>query len=130
MDPITLIVSALAAGAMIGLKDTASATVADAYAALKALAKSRLGSGQDAELILAKHEKAPETWQAPLAAELTEARAGEDEKLIAAARALLDIIGPPQSRGGKYQIDARGAIGVQIGDHNHQRSILRPPPTA
>ena len=41
MDPVTLIVTALAAGAVFGLKDTASAAVKDAYAGLKALVKRR-----------------------------------------------------------------------------------------
>jgi hypothetical protein len=70
MDPITLIVTALAAGAALGVKDTASAAVGDAYAGLKALVKRRLGGGPDAELVLGRHERAPETWQAPLMAEL------------------------------------------------------------
>jgi hypothetical protein len=37
MDPVTVIVSALALGAAAGLKDTASAVVQDAYGAVKAL---------------------------------------------------------------------------------------------
>ena len=43
MDPITLIVTALAAGVAQGLQETASATVKDAYACLKALVRRRLG---------------------------------------------------------------------------------------
>jgi hypothetical protein len=43
MDPITLIVTALAAGAALGVTDTASAMVKDAYAGLKALVRKRLG---------------------------------------------------------------------------------------
>ena len=70
MDPITLIVSALAAGAALGLQDTASAMVKDAYASLKALVRRRLGGDPGAELVLTRHEQAPETWQAPLMAEL------------------------------------------------------------
>jgi hypothetical protein len=68
MDPITLIVSALAAGAAVGAQDTVSAMVKDAYAGLKALARKRLGGRPGAELVLARHEQAPETWQAPLMA--------------------------------------------------------------
>jgi len=66
MDSITLIVTALAAGAALGVTDTASAIVKDAYAGLKALLRKRLGGGLDADLVLAKHEKAPQAWQAPL----------------------------------------------------------------
>ena len=127
MDPITLIVTALAAGAAQGLTDTASAAVKDAYARLKARVKKRLGGGPDTELVLAKHERAPETWQAPLMAELAESGAEGDRDLIAAAQALLDLVGktaPP----GKYTVEARGAQGVQVGDHNRQDNVFRAPP--
>jgi hypothetical protein len=43
MDPITLIVTALVAGAALGVQDTASEMVKDAYASLKALVRRRLG---------------------------------------------------------------------------------------
>ena len=123
MDPITLIVTALAAGAALGVQDTASAMVKDAYASLKALAKKRLGGDPGAELVLARHEQAPETWQAPLSAELARAGADGDGDLIAAAKALLDLIGGA----GKYAVDVRGAQGVQVGDHNRQDNVFGAP---
>jgi RIP homotypic interaction motif len=126
MDPIALIVTALASGAAQGITDNASAIVKDAYAGLKTLVKRRLGGGPDAELVLAKHERAPETWQAPLMAELAEAGADSDRDLIAAARALLDLISAAAGPG-KYSVDARGAQGVQIGDHNRQDNIFKAP---
>lgn len=128
MDPITLIVTALAAGAALGAQDTVSAMVKDAYAGLKALAKKRLGGRPGAELVLARHEQAPETWQAPLMAELAETGADGDRDLIAAAQALLDLIGGAEGRAGKYTVDARGAQGVQIGDHNQQDNVFNAPP--
>jgi hypothetical protein len=127
MDPITLIVTALAAGAALGIKDTASAMVKDAYAGLKALAGKRLGGGPDAELVLARHEKAPETWRAPLMAELTETGADRDRDLIAAARALLDLVGEAGGGAGKYMVDVRAGQGVQTGDHNRQENVFNPP---
>ena len=51
MDPITLIVTALAAGAALGLKDTASSAIKDAYQGLKTLVKKRLASQADGELV-------------------------------------------------------------------------------
>jgi hypothetical protein len=128
MDPITLIVTALAAGAALGVKDTASAMVTDAYAGVKALVKKRLGEGPGAELVLARHEQAPETWQAPLMAELAETGADGDRDLIAAAQALLDLVGEAEGRAGKYTADVRGAQGVQIGDHNRQDNVFNAPP--
>ena len=127
MDPITLIVTALVAGAALGAQDTVSAMVKDAYAGLKALVKKRLGGGPGAELVLAEHERAPETWQAPLMAELAKAGADGDRDLIAAAQALLDLLGEADGRTGKYVVDVRGAQGVQIGDHNRQDNVFNAP---
>jgi len=126
MDPITLIVTALAAGAALGIKDTASAAVTDSYAGLKALVQRRLSGRPDAELMLARHEQAPETWRAPLMAELTEVGADCDRDLIAAAQALLNMIGA--AGGGKYIVDVRGAQGVQVGDRNRQGNVFSAPP--
>lgn len=127
MDPISLIVTALAAGAGQGFTETASAAVKDAYASLKARVKKRLGGGPSAELVLAKHEQAPETWQVPLMAELAESGAGDDRDLIAAAQALLELIDKAGGRAGKYTVDVRGAQGVQVGDHNRQDNVFKAP---
>lgn len=126
MDPITLIVTALAAGAAAGVQDTASAMVKDAYASLKALVRRRLGGAPSAELVLARHEQAPETWQAPLMAELVQAGADGDGDLIAAAKALLELAGEAGGAG-KYTVDVRRAQGVQIGDRNRQDNVFNAP---
>jgi hypothetical protein len=70
MDPITLVVTALAAGAALGLKDAASSGVTDAYTGLKVLVRKRLSGRPDGDLVLARHEEAPGIWRAPLMAEL------------------------------------------------------------
>jgi hypothetical protein len=127
MDPITLIVTALAAGAGQEITDTASAAAKDAYAALKARVKRRLGGGPSAELVLAEHERTPETWRVPLMAELAKSGAEGDRDLIAAAQALLDLAGKAAGPG-KYTVDVRGAQGVQIGDHNRQDNVFNAPP--
>src|SRR6266576_194233 len=105
MDPITLIVTALAAGAALGLKDTASSAVKDAYAGLKALARKRLAGRPDADVVLCRHEKAPPTWQAPLMAELDEAGAARDRDLVAAAQALMSLVDAAGAGAGKYTVD-------------------------
>jgi hypothetical protein len=127
MDPITLIVTALAAGAALGAQDTVSAMVKDAYAGLKVLVRKRLGGRPGAELVFAEHEQAPETWQALLMVELAETGADGDRDLIAAAQALLDLISEADGRTGKYAVDVRGAQGVQIGDHNRQDNVFNSP---
>jgi hypothetical protein len=128
MDPITLIVTALAAGAALGLTDTASSAVKDSYAGLKALVRRRLAGRPDAELVLARHEQTPETWQAPLMEELNQAGAGHDANLVAAAEALMRLVDAAGARSGKYTIDARGAQGMQIGDGNKQSNVFNTPP--
>ena len=127
MDPITLIVTALAAGAALGVTDSASSAVKDAYAGLKALVRKRLVGHPDAEVVLAGHEKAPATWQAPLNAELAEAGADRDLDLVSAAQALMNLVDRAGARAGKYTVDVRGAQGVQIGDHNSQDNVFHSP---
>lgn len=124
MDPITLIVTALATGAGSGLTDTAAAAVHDAYLSLKAFARRRLGSRADGELVLARHAEAPRTWEGPLAAELSAAGADADPDLIRAAQALMRLTDEAGYRSGKYHVDVRGSQGVQVGDHNTQRNVF------
>jgi hypothetical protein len=124
MDPVSLIVMALAAGAALGLKDTASQAVKDAYGGLKALVKKRFGGRPEGELVLAKHEQAPDTWKEPLASELTAAHAGDDADLVAAAQAVMRLADPAGSQAGKYTVHVSGGQGVQVGDRNTQTIIF------
>jgi hypothetical protein len=128
MDPITLIATALAAGAALGVTDAASTAVKDAYASLRALVWKRFAGRRKAELVLAEHEKAPETWQAPLIAELAATAADRDGDLIAAAQGLMGLLDAAGTRAGKYTVDVRGAQGVQIGDRNSQNNVFNSPP--
>jgi hypothetical protein len=128
MDPITLIVAALAAGAASGLTDTASSAIKDAYAGLKALVRKKLGSGPGTDVILAEHEQAPQAWKDPLTAKLAAAGADQDDSLVAAAQQLMDLVDAAGARGGNYAVDARGAQGVQVGDHAVQHNVFGTPP--
>ena len=115
MDPVTLILTALAAGAASGTTEVATAAVRDAYDGLKRLVKARLAGRVPAEVALAEYEADPQTWQAPLTRELELAGADDDADLVERARRLLELV--EQARPG---IDLRGAQGVQVGDHNQQ----------
>jgi hypothetical protein len=128
MDPVTLIVTALAAGASSALQDGAAAAVKDAYARLKVLVKGRFAAHPKGELVLAEHEAAPQTWQAPLAAELSAAGAGGDADLVAAAQALMSLVDAAGARAGKYAVTVSGSQGVQVGDHNTQTNTFGPRP--
>src|ERR1700722_16959629 len=96
MDPITLIVTALAAGATAGgldtVKDATKAAVQSAYAKLRGLAKQRVAGQPDGELALDRHEASPQKWDSLLTAELTEAGAAGDADLVAAAKALMELV--------------------------------------
>jgi hypothetical protein len=77
--------------------------------------------------MLAKYERAPETWHAPLVAELAETEADLDHDLIAAAQALFDLVSEAGVATGKYKIDVQGGQGVQVGDYNRQDNVFNPP---
>jgi hypothetical protein len=67
VDPVTLILTALAAGAGLGLKDAASSAVTDVYDGLKGLVWRKLAGCADGELVLARDEQDPQVWDKPLA---------------------------------------------------------------
>lgn len=124
MDPVTLIVTALAAGASAGaikaLEDNVADAVRAAYAKLRGLAGKRVAGQPGAELALAEHEADPQTWEAPLTRKLTEAGAAGDAELVAAARALMELVDAAGARAGKYAVTITGSRGVQVGDNNVQ----------
>jgi hypothetical protein len=61
MDPVTLIVSALIAGAASAAQDTASNVVKDAYTSLKTLLQNRYQGKRSVETALAELETDPDT---------------------------------------------------------------------
>jgi hypothetical protein len=118
---VDVIVSALAAGAAAGGRQTASAAIADAYQALKALLSRRLRVAEDpARLpdVLNPEDSDPQLWRSRLEADLTATGADTDPDVLAAAHRLLEV------SVAKYQIDASQAKGVQIGDHNRQENTF------
>lgn len=115
MEPTTLIISALVAGATAALKETASQAVKDAYAGLKALIQKHFAGKPEADMALAQHEKKPEVWEAPLKDALAETGADKDEAIVQAAEKLLKLV-QPQVGTGKYSVQIGEAQGVVIGD--------------
>lgn len=124
MDPVTLIVTALATGASAGtieaLKDDVRDTVKRTYGKLRGLAKKRIAGRPDGELALERHESAPQRWESVLAGELTEAGAASDADLVAAAKALMELVDEAGARTGKYNVTITDSKGVQVGDGNIQ----------
>jgi hypothetical protein len=116
MDPISLIIAALAAGAIAGVKDTAGQAVKDAYAGLNGLLRRRFTGNRQAEAALDQSERQPDADQALLAQHLRAAGAGDDEELIRAAQAVLEKADPAGARAGKYNVRITGGKGIVVGD--------------
>lgn len=121
MDPVALIAAALAAGAAAGTQDTASAAVRDGYSLLKSLVAGRLGSRKGADVVLAQHETAPDTWHAPLLTLLRDAQAERDAELVRAAQTLMGLVDTGSfavGANGERSIAAHENTGiVSTGDH-------------
>ena len=124
MEPITLLVTALAAGASAGtidaLKDNAKEAATAAYARLRGLARKRVAGRPDGQLALERYEAAPQKWEAVLTDELTAAGAANDAELVTAARALMELIDQAGAKSGKYNVTIKDSKGVQVGDGNVQ----------
>ena len=118
MDPTTLIVTALAAGASAAAKDMASQAVKSAYQGLKALIQRKFAGKSDAESVLEKYEKKPEVYKEPLKDQLTQVAAEKDEEIIRAAQKVMALVDPQQAAKGKYNAQVVGNVyGLAQGDH-------------
>lgn len=117
MDPVSLIVAALIAGAAAGAKDTAAAAVKDAYDSLKGLIRRRFRGRPDAAAELEQVERhAEDADQTSLRGHLQAAGADRDEEIIRAAQAVLEQADRAGARSGKYNIQITGGKGIAIGD--------------
>jgi hypothetical protein len=108
MDPITLIVTALATGAAAGLKPTAEKAIKDAYEGLKALIVRRYERTNAAVPVL-EHNPASDAGKAVLQEALAEEGAAEDETLLRQAQAVLQAVH-------LHDASAAAAAGVLIED--------------
>jgi hypothetical protein len=116
MDPISLIIAAVLAGASDGLKDAAGEAAGDAYRGLKELLRRKLAGNRAAEITLDEIDRDPEAWQKPLESQLRESSVGEDQDVICAAQQLLERIDPDGARAGKYSVTISGGKGIVVGD--------------
>lgn len=94
MEPLTLIVSTLAAGAAAASKDIIAQAVKDAYNTLKCLILHRVASKTEVRDALEHLEKKPasEARRNVLKEELETAGFSEDESVMKQAQALLDLL--------------------------------------
>jgi hypothetical protein len=106
MDPISLILAALVAGAAKPAGDVAQ----DAYNALKALIKRKFEDKgkSDSATILDKYEEKPEKTKPLLEDELTEVGADKDEEIIKLAQKLMEQLNPQEAAAGKFSVQISG----------------------
>ncbi|WP_433722326.1 hypothetical protein ACQP0C_21170 [Nocardia sp. CA-129566] len=123
MDPLTIIVTALIAGAAAGGSDAASAAVRDGYAAIRSRI-GRVAGDSETQTAIEANDVAPGTNIAEVRAALARAQAGDDEQLRAAAVELLSQLPSDRVDQARIRIDVSDAQGVQIGDHNTQSNTF------
>jgi hypothetical protein len=105
------------------MSGSAADALSAAYGKLKRLVADRFAGNASAEVALLEHAADPETWRAPLAMALQDTGAGVDEAVIVAAQELMLLLDALGARAGKYEVDVRGAQGVQVGDGNQQFNV-------
>ena len=89
MDPVSVVVTALAAGATAGLKPAAEQAVKDAYAGLKALIQRKWQQVSVGQL---EANPTSEARQAVVKEDLAQAEAGKDRELLAMADKVLEAV--------------------------------------
>ena len=122
MDPITTaIITALSAGTIAGLTDTAKTAVIDSYNKLKDLLKRKHGADSDVVQAIGKLEAKPDSQgrKEMLAEEIVAIEAEQDEEILAEAKQILILVKSQQANMGKFNINNNAPVGQQnIGDHN------------
>ncbi len=106
MEPITIILSALAAGASMVASGSLGEAGSDAYNKIKESIKKRLAKKESGEFILTKYEKNPEIWEKPLMEYLTELAIDRDKEIIELAKQVRE------QAGDSYQFTFSGPIAI------------------
>ena len=109
MEPISLIIAALVAGAAKAAGDVAP----DAYNGLKALIKGKFAGEPKAEMVLEEYEADPETYEAPLKKKLAEVGVDKDEAIIKAAQ---DVVNQLKEQLGAQQLINQTQINTSSGN--------------
>ncbi|MEU4088750.1 hypothetical protein [Streptomyces aureus] len=116
MDPVSLVVDALAAG----LSGTVTSGVQDAYAGLRDVLVRRLGRDRGEDGVAEQAVQALEGQAADpelLRTSVSADGLANDEQILDAAQRVLQVADPDGARVGKYVIDLREAKAVQVGDN-------------
>ncbi len=106
MDPITLIVTAVAIGAAAGLKPTAEQAVKDAYAGLKTLIQHKY---RNVDVSLLESDPASDARKGVVREELEKTTADQDEELLRVARSVMQAVA-------KYAPESAAEVNIKLED--------------
>ncbi len=119
MDPISLIIAALTAGAGHAGAAVVQQATKDAYERLKALVMRRFGGDPEKRRVLENFEADPTGPTEALARTLAESGLEQDAETVRVARALLERRDPEGAAKGIYTVQVGGNVeGLVQGDHN------------
>ena len=116
MDPISIIVIALATGAAAGLKPTTENIIKEAYESIKSLISSRYGSEEINSL---EKDPASKNRQGVLKDELQKLEADKDRELLRQAQELLDAVkehNPNVATAVGFSVDELKAASLKLKD--------------
>lgn len=134
MEPISMVVGALVAGASSALKDTASQAVKDSYQGLKVLVIRQWNSMHqdnekaketEAKKFFDSLEDNPEQFKAPLEEKLSQIMPEPNITLIEQARQLYKLLGETRDDPRTFGATISNSQGVQVGDQNYQSNTFK-----
>ena len=126
MEPIALILTALAAGATAAAKDTAGTAVKDAYNGLKHLLKKKFEGDALAQAVVDAKPEDIDKAEGLLKTKITEFSVEKDTEILRAAKTLIDTLNsesviqggsPYVTVGGNFQ-GILGNVNTEEGDTN------------
>jgi hypothetical protein len=119
MDPITLILAALAAGAAKGVGDTATEATRDAYTALRDLLRRKFKGDRAATDSLDRYTEQPDPEGGALGDHLRCAGAATDSEIVDAANRVLAAAKTDRETGHRMTVQ-----GGQFGNFNTQTNTF------
>lgn len=126
MDPVSLVIAALVAGAAAGFGKVASDVVTDAYSTLKSGLKRLFGTANDSEgaALVDAVSNEPQSDTKALRVKLDQIDVADKEDLIKAAQDVLAKADPAGHAAGKYTVTVSNSQGVVTGDHSTQTNTF------